>query len=275
LKPKTQETRKFEKEYEEWIRSAARDVASGLRKLEPARIKNIMGFYEKCSRNPSSMYEEIQSERERVQGLVDLKGVILLTTEAVIFSPSIFTQRESYFDYAIAMNRRYYLDSWFTIITINKAYLRLASDTMLKYTLLHELYQKEMYEIRLKEGLRLFKPEEKRLINLEAKRKSIDVSGITEEELLREIELMLSLTTTFPLVPKPFAETCLFRYLEENLDKLKGLGNKSSLDSDEKIGKTLYSDFIDWIDFSLEAYRLFLGELKRELDFTYLEYGYG
>ena len=124
----------------------------------------------------------------------------------------------------------------------------------------------------MRNGIRKFSPEEKRKISNETLDKAIESSGITPEELMNEKDLMLNISSNSPLIPKPFAETALYHYVEKNLDELKDYREQSRTEKEETIGKKLNSDFKDWLDFSTETYRKFLKEVKNELNF--MEYGY-
>jgi len=89
---------------------------------------------------------------------------------------------------------------------------------------------------------------------------------------MKEKDLMLEISSNYPLIPKPFAETALYHYVEKNLDDLTDFREKSRTEKEDSIGKKLNSDFKDWLDFSTETYRTFLKEVKRELN--YRDYGY-
>ncbi len=261
--------KKFEEEYTLWIRSAAKDIAFALGQLKPDETAKIISRSEQYLQNPDSVF--------RAEGLEAVKNIapgniLLLTTDAVVFSQSIFVPMPCIFDYAVALNRRYYLGSWYSIITLNTMYLKEASETMLKYTLEHELLQKEIYEENMRKDARKFSPDEKRKISDDSLTKAIEKSGITREELAKERELMLKISSSSPLVPKPFAETALYMYVEKNLDGLKGFGEASMTEKEERIGKKLNADFKEWIDFSMDVYKIFLYDVKKELN--YRDYGY-
>ena len=260
---------KFEKEYTLWISSAAKDVASALNRLKPGEIRNIISQNEQYLEKPESVFDTSGLDSIRKLAPPD---IVLLSTDAVVFSQSIFAPIAGVFDYAVAMNRRYYLGSWYSIITLNTMYLEEASETMLKYALFHELLQKEIYEENMRNGVRKFTPPEKRKISNETLNRAIENSGITPDELLQENELMQKVSFHSPLIPKPFAETALYWYMEQNMEELKQYAGASKTEKEEEVGKKLNSDFKGWLDFSNNIYRMFITGVKKELN--YLDYGY-
>lgn len=259
----------FEEDYTLWIKSAAKDIAFALSQLKPDEIKKIITMNELYLKEPESVYGK--EGLEVVRKLVP-ENILLLSTHAVVFSQSIFVHMPGVFDYAVALSRRYYLDAWYSIITLNRTYLKEASETMLRYTLEHELLQKEIYEENLKNEVRKFTPEEKRKISDEALSKAIEKSGITSDELVRENKLMLKISSISPLIPKPFAEVALYWYIEKNLEELKTYGEASKTEKEDNIGKKLNSDFKGWLGFSTNTYKIFLTDVKKELN--YVDYGY-
>ena len=261
--------KEFEEEYTLWIQSAAKDIAFAFSQLKPHELKSIITRSEKYLNEPESVYETIGLEHVREMAP---ENIILLSTDAVVFSQSIFFRMASVFDYAVALNRRYYLGSWYSIITLNRKYLEEASETMLRFTLEHELLQKEVYEENIRKEARKFTPEEKRKISDETLNKAVEKSGITREEIAAERALMLNISHNSPLIPKPFAETALYWYIERHLDELKYLREPSKTEKEEALGKKLNADFKEWMDFSAGVYKLFLYEVKKELNYT--DYGY-
>ncbi|MDP2841497.1 MAG: hypothetical protein Q8O17_04395 [Candidatus Methanoperedens sp.] len=261
--------KEFEEEYTLWIQSAAKDIAFALSQLKPHELKSIIARNEKYLSEPGSVYgtDGLESVRKLAP-----ENIILISTDAVVFSQSIFVRMASVFDYAVALNRRYYLGSWYSIITLNRKYLEEASKTMLQFTLEHELLQKEVYEENIRNEARKFTPEEKRKISDETLNKAIEKSGITREEIAAEKALMLNISHSSPLIPKPFAETALYWYIERHLDELKYLGEPSMNEKEDTLGKKLNTDFKEWIDFSAGVYKLFMSEVKKELNYT--DYGY-
>lgn len=259
----------FEEEYTLWIQSAAKDIAFAFSQLKPHELKGIIMRSEKYLGEPESVYGTDGLEPVRKMAP---ENIILLSTDAVVFSQSIFFRMASVFDYAVALNRRYYLGSWYSIITLNRKYLEEASETMLRFTLEHELLQKEVYEENIRNEARKFTPEEKRRISDETLDKAMEKSGITREEMAAEKALMLRISHNSPLIPKPFAETALYWYIERHLDEFSNLGEPSMTEKEDELGKKLNADFKEWIDFSAGVYKLFMSEVKKELNYT--DYGY-
>lgn len=260
---------KFEEEYTLWISSAAKDIAFTLNHLKPDEIKSIIFRGEQYLENPESVFgtEGLEPAKKLVP-----PNILLLSTDAVVFSQSVFAPYPGVLDYAVAMNRRYYLGSWYSIITLNTTYVKEASETMLKYALLHELLQKEIYEENMRSEGRKFTHEEKRKISDKTKNLAIEKSGITKEELIKENQLMLTISYHSPLIPKPFAEAALYWYMEKNLEEFKQFAEASRSKKEDAIGKKLNSDFKGWLDFSTNTYRIFLTNVKKELN--YMDYGY-
>ena len=262
--------KEFEEQYSLWISSAARDIAFSLNRLKPSGIKKIIARNEQYLERPESVFDVI--------GLDEVKklapgNILFLSTDAVVFSQSIFAPFPGVFDYAVALNRRYYIEgSWYSIITLNTTYIEEANETILKYAIFHELLQKEIYEENMRNGVRKFSPDEKRKISNDTLNKAIESSGITPDELMTEKELMLQISSNSPLIPKPFAETALYHYVEKNLGELNDFREKSSTEKEDTIGKKLNADFKAWLDFSTDTYRKYLRELKKELN--YMDYGY-
>jgi hypothetical protein len=260
---------KFEEEYTLWIKSAAKDVAFSLNQLKPDEARSIIARNEQYLEKPESVFG--RDGLEAVKKLAP-ENILLLSTEAIVFSQSIFAPLPGVFDYAVAMNRRYYLGSWYSIITFNTVYLKEASETMLKYALFHELFQKEIYEENLRSSSRKFAHEEKRKISNETLNKAIESSGITSDELIKENQLMLRISLHSPLIPKPLAETALYWYMEKNLEEFREYAEESKTENEDAAGKKLNSDFKGWLDFSTNTYRIFLTDIKKELN--YVDYGY-
>jgi len=261
--------KEFEEDYTLWIQSAAKDIAFSVSQLRPHEIKRIIARSEQYLKDPGSVYgtNGLETARKSVPS-----NIILLSTDAVVFSQSIFVRMASVFDYAVALNRRYYLGSWYSIITLNRKYLEEASENMLRFTIQHELLQKEIYEANIRNEARKFTPEEKKNISDETLKRAIEKSGITREEIGLEQALMLNISHNSPLIPKPFAETALYWYIESHLDELKCLGEPSMNEKEDALGKKLNADFKEWIDFSASVYKLFISEVKKELNYT--DYGY-
>ena len=269
--------KKIEEEYVSWIESAAREVAMMLKSLEVEEIKKRINFYEKCLKSPASMHLSFETEREdeieKIVGKDRLKDIILLKTEAVIFAPTIFPPFSGSFDYGIAMHRRFFLRGlWFSIMALNEAYFKLAAEFMLRYVLEHELIQGEMYKELATQHIKSISPEMKGVFHEEARIKAIQRSGISTEELDQERNLIFDLSFKSPMIPTGFAAVSLFKYLEENWEKVKCFGIPSQNETEKELEKAS-TEFVNWLDFSFNAYRAFLKELKEEMSMTGAEYG--
>lgn len=260
---------KFEKEYSMWIRAAAKNIAFSLSHIKPDDVRKLLIRNEDYLNNPESVFG---TDGLEVVHEFTPDNILFLSTDAVVFSQSIFAPLPDVFDYAVSMNRRYYIGSWYSIITLNRMYLKEASQSMLKYAIFHELLQKDVYEENMRKSLRKFTPEEKRKISKDTEILAIQKAGITTEELLQEKDLMLDISSRSPLIPKPFAETALYWYVEKNIESLQKYSESSRTEKEEAVGKKLNEDFKGWLDFSSNTYKNFLSELKKELN--YMDYGY-
>ena len=273
------EREQFEQHYRQWITLVASDIALPMRNAERSVIDRVLDRCEQYRKDPPSMYttipDDLRARLERLVGSYRMQGILLLSTETVSFSPSIFMQRQNILDYAIAMNRRFFFRIyWFPIIVINQAFIEQADERMLHFLFEHELIQNEMYSEHVTaHGYRPLSFDEKRAINGQALQQAIERSGITQEEHIREHELMQEISMSAPPVPKTFAETSLFEYLDRHWEEIKDLGVKGETESEAEF-EAMVAQEHGWIDFSHEIYELFLTELKRKLDVTYHEYGY-
>lgn len=273
------EREQFEQHYRRWITLVASDIALPMRNAERSVIEAVINRCEQYRRDPPSMYtaipDDLRARLERLVGSYRMQGILLLSTDMVAFSPSIFMQRQNILDYAIAMNRRFFFRIyWFPIIVINQAFIEQADERMLHFLFEHELIQNEMYtEHVTAHGCRPLNFDEKRAIDGQALQQAIERSGITQEEHIREHELMQEISMSAPPVPKTFAETSLFEYLDRHWEEIKDLGVKGETESEAEF-EAMVAQEHGWIDFSHEIYGLFLTELKRKLDVTYHEYGY-
>jgi hypothetical protein len=269
----------FEQHYRQWITLVASDIALPMKNAERSVIEAVLNRCEQYRGDPPSMYTaipgDLRARLERLVGSDRLQGILLLSTDMVAFSPSIFMQRQNILDYAIAMNRRFFFRIyWFPIIVINQAFIEQADERMLHFLLEHELVQNEMYtEHVTAHGCRPLSSDEKRAIDGQALQQAIERSGITQEEHIREHELMQEISMSAPPVPKTFAETSLYEYLDRHWEEIKDLGVKGETESEAEF-EAMVAQEHGWIDFSHEIYGLFLTELKRKLDVTYHEYGY-
>jgi len=256
----------FKEEYREWVKSTARDAAYVLKSLSYGELDRVKNLYRKFSKDTALIFSKIQ-DKDRISDLSGdrLKGILLLETEAIVFSSSIFMEEPGIMDYALAMNRRFFIKGkWFDMIIINSSFIRQANDIVLTYTLEHELLQMELYKERLHQGSGRFSPEQKRHINIEAMRRASDTTGISEQDLLLEKELMLRLSTSCPLIPKLLAEIALFVYIEKNWGQVKHLGADSSQEWEKQLGEQLSRDFAEGLEFMDEIFWVFYSVLESE-----------
>jgi len=258
-----------------WLARAAGEVAEMLKKLEVNEIIKILDFYDVSLLNPASLHTPLAREEEelikRLVGENRVKSTILLKTKALIFAPSILAPSPRYLDYGTAIHRRFFIrGTWFSIIALNEAYLTSASELMLRYMIEHELAQGELYKALSEQRVRSPDREMKRLIYEKARLRAIQQSGIEEDELEKERQLILELCSKYPVIPVHFASAALFIYLDKNWATVKQFGVPSKDDMEEELAKT---NFSAWADSSLELFRLFLKELRKELAMTGAEYG--
>jgi len=199
-------------------------------------------------------------------------GYILVETDAVTFFPSMGSHNPGALDYAVAMNRRYFFRGlWFSIISLNCEYLSRTPDGTLAYALEHEFEMGRLYQEAFGE-MRKLSPGEKLQISQAAQKASVDKTRISLADLIDEEMLMLKLSSSQPAIPKPYAETALLAYLEDNFSKLEVFGSKSRDDEEEAFGAELYAEFDGWSLFSRESYRLFVREVIQGLREAYRGY---
>ncbi|HID20035.1 MAG TPA: hypothetical protein EYP28_03735 [Methanophagales archaeon] len=271
--------KKFEAEYIAWVENAAKEIAETLKTLEVTKISEIIEFYEKNLGHPASMHQPLDSEEkkavEKFIGKDRLKDTIVLKNRALIFAPSILVPSTASLDYGTAMHRRFLLRGlWFSVIALNEAYLNSATELMLKYMLEHELTQGEIYKELAEHPLKIISSEIKGAVHEEARIKAIQRSAISGDEVERERQLILNLSTEYPVVPVQFASASLFRYLEENWEEIKQFGVASQNETEKELEHHAHK-FTDWTDFARNSFEIFLKSLKREITMTGVEYGAG
>ncbi len=269
--------RRYNAEYIAWLQIEAKEIAATLKKLDPNRINEIIKFYEKYIEHPASMHVPLEGGgEETIEQLVGkdrLKKIILLKTKAFIFAPSILAPYAGSLDFGTAMYRRYHLHGlWFSVIALNEAYLKSATKPMLRYLLEHELAQGEIYAELALQQIKILSLEMKGIIHEEARMQAIQRSGISDEEVEQERQLILELSAQHPVVPVHLASASLFRYLEENWEKVKRFGVASQNES-EKESEIPLEKLVEWSDFSINAFKIFLRDLKSEITTTGAEYG--
>lgn len=267
----------IEAEYISWVESAAEEIAAALKTLEVNEITKIIGFYEKSFKHPASMHVPLErDEKAAIENLIGknrVKNTILLKTRALIFAPSILVPSKSSLDYGTAMHRRFFLRGlWFSVIALNEAYLKSATEPMLRYMLEHELAQGEIYKELAAYRIKIIRTEMKRGVHEEASVKAMQRSAISEDELEQERQLILHLSAQLPLVPTHFASTSLFKYLEENWEEVKAFGLASQNEIEEELELSA-EKLDDWVDSSCDFFKTFLKALRREITMTGAEYG--
>ncbi|MCW3140727.1 MAG: hypothetical protein N2V72_00890 [Methanophagales archaeon] len=269
--------KKYEAGYIIWVQAVVKEIAETLKKLNFDKIIEIIEFYEKCLAHPASMHFPLErEEKEKIEKITHKnrrKNTILLKTKALIFAPSILAPFTGSLDYGIAMHRRFFLRGlWFSIIAMNEAYIKSATEPMLRYMLEHELAQGEIYKELATQHIKILSSEMKGVVHEEARVKAIQQSAISADELKRERELILDLSAQSPLVPTHFASASLFKYLEENWEEVKRFGLASQNEIEKELELSA-EEFADWVDFSCNAFKIFLNALKREITMTGAEYG--
>jgi hypothetical protein len=249
---------RFEQDYKDWLMLMSRDAAHRLSAMPPTMRATVLNGYNRL-KNPHSVFQR-PSDMDRILRLagVRISGFVVTVTEAVTFFPSIFSMGA--LDYAVAMNRRFFYDGlWFPIIALNSEYVMRSSDRRLAFALEHELEMSRIY-MEISMNLRALSPDEKRNVVDSAKNLSIERQKITQEELIEDERLMHELSLSSSLIPKPYAESAMLIYLEDHLDEIGHLGQKSSNADEEAFGAGLLEEFRGWSDFSQRTYELFVRE---------------
>ncbi len=269
--------KKYETEYVAWVQVAAKEIAATLKKLNPDKINQIIKFYEEYLDHPDSMHVPLESdETETIEQLIGqdrLKDIILLKTKALIFTPSILAPHAGSLDYGTAMYRRFSLHGlWLSVIALNEAYLKSATKTMLRYMLEHELAQGEIYADLAVQNIKSLSLEMKGVVHEEARMKAIQWSCISTEEVEQERQLIIDLSARHPVVPVHLASASIFKYLEENWKEVKQFGFASQNEAEKELEIPI-EKLAEWADFGINAFKIFLKELKQEVTMTGAEYG--
>lgn len=143
---------------------------------------------------------------------------------------------------------------------------------MLHYMFEHQLTQGEIYADLAVHDVKGLSREMKGAVHEEARMKAIQWSGISSEEVERERQLIVELSTQHPLVPVHFASASLFKYIEENWATMEQYGMASRNESEQALEISL-EELAAWADSAINFFTLFLMELKREITMTGAEYG--
>ena len=256
---------RFEEEYRQWIRLMSLDAACRLSARPDSEQKRLLASYQEM-RDPKRVFRDTPYW-ERIRSLADerINSFIVVETEAVTFFPSAVLAPHGALDYAVAMNRRLFCGhKWYPIISLNSQYIRCSNDRILAFALEHELEMSRIYQEMVSPG-KIIAPDQKRDIMLSAQKSTEKKLTITPEELREDDRLMQDLALCSPLLPKPYAEMALFRYLEENLPRLEGYGRASSSEEEEAFGRELAEEFSGWKAFTIQTYDLFLREMAAHI----------
>jgi hypothetical protein len=256
--PGSRRRKDFEEEYCSWIRFVASDVARRLA-ADPSVQDRLLTRY-KAFEDPAVVFRPLL-DTGRLRRLVGDTEYIFLETDSVSVFPSLYSS--DLLDFAVAMNRRYYYQGqWFKIISLNSEYVALSSDKMLAFALEHEFEMGRLFEAA---EPRRFTPEEKGVITETAFRSAGRKLAITPEDLREDEQLMLRLSQTEALIPKPYAETAMLLWLEQNHHRLERFAVGSRSTEEEEMGIQLYEEFSSWIEFSHQTYLLFVREIQQRL----------
>lgn len=266
------EREKFESEYRRWLLSVAKDVYRRLAGLPSERRQATIEGYRKL-KDPTNVFRPL-SNSERIERLAGgrAENFILLETSAVTFFPSIHSLGTGAMDFSVAMNRRFYWKGlWFPIIALHSDYIRRSPDRILQFALEHEFEMARIYE-EVSLDLRAISRGEKHEIASSAQRSSADRLKISPDELIQDEKLMLELSVSQPLMPKPYAETALLLHLKNNFSLMERYGIISRNDEEEELGKELLKEFESWSEFSIRTYATFVSEVAggvRDIDSGY------
>jgi hypothetical protein len=263
---------KFEREYRDWIVSMAKEIARQMACMSETQINQAMEGYERF-RDPSAVFNDL-ADIQRIKHLASdqASNYIFAETGGVTFFPSIHSTLPGVLDFAVAMTRRFfYQDLWFPIIALNSEYIKRSSDKVLGFTLEHEFEMSRIYQ-QISANLRVLSEDDKRDIANSAQEISAKRKQITQDELIEDEKLMVWLSKSLPLIPKPYAEIALLTFLEDNFSNFRSLGIPSESDDELSFGLELYREFKDWADFSKNTYALFVREIAACLNESNLGY---
>ncbi|MFB3763998.1 MAG: hypothetical protein ACE14P_01980 [Methanotrichaceae archaeon] len=254
---------RFEQDYKDWLLLMARDATHRLAAMPPARRSALIDGYNRM-KNPHLIFRRPldMSRIERLAG-IRIASFIVVETDAITFFPSIYSSGA--LDFAVAMNRRFFYNGlWFPIIALNSEYIRRSSDKVLAFTLDHEFEMSRIY-MEISMNMRSLSPDEKRGVVDSAQIISTERLKITQDELIEDEKLMQDLSGSEPLIPKPYAESALLIYLEDNYNSIKQYGQKSGSPDEDSFGEGLLREFQGWSEFSQKTYVLFVSEILSNL----------
>ncbi|GEM_PF-424446 len=263
--------------YVAWLRANAKTLAEIFKRLDPYRIQYLIHSYEKYRDRPVSLYASLLGEKERaikkLAGTERLTKIIIVKMGAFIFAPSIIMPADASLDLGTAMFRRFFIHgSWVSVIALNETFLTAATEPMLRYVLEHELAQGEIYTEMAEYNLQNLSPDMRGVVHEEARMKAIKRSGISEDEVEQERQLIIELSGQHPVVPVHFASAALVTYLIANWAQMQQFGAVSQTDMERELeGPT--ASLLERVRVGIELYGVFLRALKRELTMTGAEYG--
>lgn len=260
-----QDRQKFEGDYLRWLLYVAKDASRSLADMPRVKRELAIERYKKLQ-DPRMVFHK-PSDTKRLERLAGdkISKYILVETEAITFFPSIYTSVPGALDFSVAMNRRFfYQELWFPIIALNSEYIKQSSDRILGFTLEHEFEMSRIYK-QISANLRALSANEKRDVASSALQQASDRRQITQDEMREDEQLMVHLSKSQPLIPKPYAETALMIFLEDNFSVLRSFGIPSESDDEQSFGALLYEEFLGWADFSRKTYALFVKELMANL----------
>ena len=274
----TEEQRSNEDDaYVAWLRANAKTLGETFKRLDPYRIQDLIHSYEAYRDHPVSLYASLLGEEEqalkKLAGAERLTKIITVKMKAFIFAPSILTPATAYLDLGTAMFRRFFIHGlWVSVIALNETFLTAATKSMLRYVLEHELAQGEIYTEMAEYNLQNLSPDMRGVVHEEARMKAIKRSGISEDEVEQERELIIELSERHPVVPVHFASAALVRYLIANWAQMQQFGAASQTKMERELeGPT--ASLLDRVQVGIELYGVFIRALKQELTMTGAEYG--
>jgi hypothetical protein len=263
--------------YVAWLRANAKTLADIFKRLDPYRIQDLVRSYETYRDRPVSLYASLSGEDERaikkLAGTERLTKIIIVKMSPFIFAPSILMPANASLDLGTAMFRRFFIHgSWVSVIALNETFLTAATESMLRYVLEHELAQGEIYTEMAEYNLQNLSPDMRGVVHEEARMKAIKRSGISEDEVEQERQLIIELSGRHPVVPVHFASAALVTYLVANWAQMQQFGAVSQTEMERELeGPT--ASLLDRVELAIELYGVFLRALKRELTMTGAEYG--
>ncbi|MGC9443640.1 MAG: hypothetical protein ACP5E9_01705 [Candidatus Methanospirareceae archaeon] len=263
--------------YVTWLRTNAKTLAEIFKRLDPYRIQDLIRSYETYRDRPVSLYAPLRGAEERVfkklAGSERLTKIFIVKMGAFVFAPSQLTPTSASVDLGTAMFRRFFIHGfWVSVIALNETFLIAATEHMLRYVLEHELAQREIYTEMAEYNLQNLTPDMRGVVHEEARVKAIKRSGISEDEVEQERQLIIELSGRHPVVPVHFASAALVRYLIANWAQLQQLGAASQTEMERELeGPT--ASLLERVQVGIELYGVFLRALKRELTMTGAELG--